>query len=283
MLFIWFCRAIRNKSSSLRRQQCKTIQFMKYFPRTLALQSASVSLSMARISVCVWVSVCVHGECQVGNYTYSSYAIRVPGLGQDLLSAWRLTKVAPDFGPLPWNISPLSSQQFNKQTSTMATLLGAFSGQTKWNCWAHRHFLLCVSCSRSIMPIQWAKVLSAHNFHGAIKSIQLLSTSRRMPLNEILLDQIAWGCIDSLNPPHPNMDMNMNGEVLRIQFNASPLDDLMGSALFLLGIPMMGGKMLKSEISLDKETTHVHICTYMWKIEGIKEPYNIKTKLLPQI
>jgi len=36
---------------------------------------------------CVRVSVCVHGECQVGNYTYSSYAIRVPGLGQDLLSA----------------------------------------------------------------------------------------------------------------------------------------------------------------------------------------------------
>jgi len=79
------------------------------------------------------------------------------------------------------------------------------------------------------------------------------------------------------------MDMNMNGEVLSIQFNASPLDDLMGSALFLLGIPMMGGKMLKSEISLDNGTTHVHLHTYMWKIEGIKEPYNIKTKLLPQI
>lgn len=55
----------------------------------------------------------------------------------------------------------------------------------------------------------------------------------------------------------------MNGEVLRIQFNASPLDDLMGSALFLLGIPMMGGKMLKSEISLDNGTTHVHLHTYM--------------------
>jgi len=143
----------------------------------------------------------------------------------------------------------------------MAGLLGAFSGQTKWNCLAstHRRFLLCVSWTRDIMPIHWTKVLSAHNFPGAIKSIQLLSASRRLPPNEILWDQIAWAQIDRTQCQKFHSGIWIWMPMGRCSVHNSMRHHWMTSWAhdFLLGIPMMGGENTKKwELNWQKSFTY---------------------------